>query len=72
MRRLILGTLATAAIVVGISSSGFAAPTAGLYGHDGPNPQAANLHLADYYYWNHHRYHHRDWDRDHHRWHYYD
>ena len=71
MRRLILGTLATAAIVVGISSSGFAAPTAGLYGHGGPNPQAANIHLADYY-WNHHRYHHRDWDRDHHHWHYYD
>jgi hypothetical protein len=23
------------------------------------------------YYWNHHHWHHGDWDRDHHHWHYY-
>ena len=23
------------------------------------------------YYWDHHHWHHRDWDRDHHRWYYY-
>lgn len=30
-----------------------------------------NVQLADYD-WHHHHYHHRDWDRRHRRWHYYD
>ena len=71
MRRLILRTLAAAAMVVGISSAGFAAPAFGPHEHGGPSPRATNVHLADYY-WNHHHYHHRGWDRGHHRWHYYD
>jgi hypothetical protein len=71
MRRLILGTVATAAIAIGMSSAGFAAPAFALQEHDSPNPHVANVHRVDYY-WNHHHYHHRDWDRNHHHWHYYD
>jgi hypothetical protein len=71
MRRLILGTLAAASVVIGVSSAGFAAPAFAPHEHVGTNPQVTDVHRVDYY-WNHHRYHHRDWDRHHHHWHYYD
>ena len=71
MRRLILGTIAAAAITVGISSAGFAAPAFGPHEHGGPDTRMTNVHPAEYY-WNHHHYQHREWDRHHHRWHYYD
>ncbi len=70
MRRLIYGMVAAAAMVVGVSSAGFAAPGLGPHEYGDMNPQVANIHRADYY-WNHHHYAHRDWDRHHHRWHYY-
>jgi hypothetical protein len=71
MRRLILGTLAAASVVIGVSSGGFAAPAFAPHQPVGAKPQVSDVHRVDYY-WNHHRYHHRDWDRHHHRWHYYD
>jgi hypothetical protein len=37
--------------------------------HGGSHPNIVNVQRTDYY-WNHHRYEHRDWD--HRRWHYYD
>ncbi len=71
MRRLILGTTAAAAMVVAIASAGFAAPAFGPHEHGDTGRRAGNVHAANYY-WNHHHYQHRDWDRHHHRWHYYD
>ena len=71
MRRLILRTVATAMLVVGAPAALFAAPISQ------PHEQAAihstdpNVQRVDYH-WNHHRYAHRDWDRHHNRWHYYD
>jgi hypothetical protein len=71
MRRLILGTMAAAVMAVGISSAGFAAPAFNPHEHGRPDSRITNVHPVDYY-WNHRHYHHRDWDRHHHRWHYYD
>ena len=70
MRNLILGTMTAAIVVLGISAATFAAPVAHHFDRSPVTPRA-DVQRADYY-WNHHRYHHRDWDRDHHRWHYYD
>jgi hypothetical protein len=63
--------MAAATIALGISSAGFAAPAFGPHERGGPDNRITNVHQVDYY-WNHHRYHHREWDRHHHRWHYYD
>jgi hypothetical protein len=68
MRRLILGTMAAVAMALGVSAGAFAAPAFRPY--DG-HPNVVNVQRADYY-WNHHSYHHRDWDQHQHRWHYYD
>ena len=70
MRRLILGAIAAVTMAIGVSGGAFASPAYRPY-DGGPNPNAVRIQRIDYY-WNHHRYHHRDWDRDHHRWHYYD
>jgi hypothetical protein len=70
MHRLILGTVA-AAMAFGISSAGFAMPVFNPHDHGDPNHQGGNVHRAEYY-WNHHHYQHRNWDRHYHRWHYYD
>jgi len=67
MRRIILSAVAAMILGLGVSASGIAAPVVHAQKHE-----ADSVQRADYYYWNHHRYHHRDWDRDHHRWHYYD
>jgi hypothetical protein len=63
--------MAAAVIALGISVGAFAAPAFGQHGHGGPNANVLNVRRADYS-WNHYRYQHRDWDRHHHRWHYFD
>jgi hypothetical protein len=63
--------MAAAAMIVGISAAGFAAPAFGPRHHGGPDARITNVHPADYN-WHHHHYQHREWDRHHHRWHYYD
>lgn len=71
MRQLILGTMTAAVLVLGGLTVAFAGPVSHQHGTDGRPAPALNVQRADYY-WDHHRYHHRDWDRDHHRWHYHD
>jgi hypothetical protein len=71
MRRFILGTMTAAAMAVGLSSAGFAGPAFNPHEHGGSDARITNVRPVDYY-WNHHHYHHRDWDRHHNRWHYYD
>jgi hypothetical protein len=70
MRRLILGSMAAALMGLGISASSFAAPVMAPQRH-GVGGYSERVQQVDYY-WNHHRYHHRDWDHHHNRWHYYD
>jgi hypothetical protein len=70
MRKLILGTMTAVMVAIGASAATFAAPVTHRFDR-GPVTSHADVQRTDYY-WNHHRYHHRDWDRDHHRWHYYD
>jgi hypothetical protein len=71
MRSLILGTMTAVVVALGASTAAFAAPVSHPHEHGGPNSNVVSVDRADYY-WNHHRYHHRDWDRHQHRWHYYD
>jgi hypothetical protein len=71
MRQLILGSTAAAVIVLGISTVAFAAPLSPRDNLSSPNSNIVNVQGGNSYYWDHHRYHHRDWDRDHHHWHYY-
>jgi hypothetical protein len=71
MRRLILGSMTAAALAFGVSTVAFAAPLPPPHNLGRPNSKTVHVQGADYY-WNHHRYHHRDWDRNHHHWHYYD
>jgi hypothetical protein len=70
MRRMILGTVATAMMTRGVSAMSFAAPISQPHGSAGFNSGAAHAQKADYY-WNHRHYEHRDWDRHHHYYHYY-
>ena len=70
MRQLILGTMTAALVTLGPSAAAFAAPYAHEFERDAAISHTAQW--ADHFYWNHHRYAHRDWDRDHRRWHYYD
>ena len=52
------------------SASSIAAPVMQPQRHDGGGYSERVQHADSY--WNHHRYHHRDWDRHHNRWRYYD
>jgi hypothetical protein len=69
MRKLLFGVLIPAGVILGAAApvSAFAAWN--------PHSQRAmaspEVRRADYE-WHHHRYHHRRWDRDHHRYEYYD
>ena len=69
MRLFILGAMAATVMAGCVSLMAFAASYPSPRGHDGFQPKAAER--VDYY-WNNHRYHHRDWDRERHRWHYHD
>lgn len=71
MRRLILGTMTAAVMVLSVAAAAFAAPVSHQLEYGSRASGVVGVQDADYY-WNHHRYHHRDWDRDHHRWHYHD
>ena len=70
MRSFILGTMTAVVVALGASTAVFAAPAVGPHVHGGPNPNVVHVQRTDYY-WNHHHYQHRDWDRHHHQWHYY-
>src|ERR1700722_7083771 len=66
MRRLILSTVATAVLVVGTPAVLFAAPIS--QPHEQAAIRSADPHVQRVdYYWNHHHYAHRDWDRHHNR-----
>jgi hypothetical protein len=71
MRLFILGAIAAAVMAGGGSSIARAAPYSHPRGHDGIQSNVVDVQRVEYY-WNHHHYHYRDWDRDHHRWHYHD
>jgi hypothetical protein len=65
----IIATPATG-LWLGTSALAFATPTMGrLYQDSGS--QSVAVEQVDYY-WNHHHWHHRSWDRHHEHWHYYD
>ena len=72
MRQLILRTVTAALVTLGSSAAAFAAPLAHQLDRNISDSHPTSVQRVDYYYWNHHRYAHRDWDRDHRRWHYYD
>jgi hypothetical protein len=69
MRRLMLGTLTIAGLIIGASTIASASPATPLFRGDAA-VQTAQVQQVDYY-WNHHRYKHRSWDKGHHRWRYY-
>ncbi|MDR3539018.1 MAG: hypothetical protein P4L71_21160 [Acetobacteraceae bacterium] len=56
-------------LLLGSTTIALASPALHVSDH-GAAPQASNIVQADYHY-NHQRYHHRSWDKRHHRWHYY-
>jgi hypothetical protein len=72
MRQLILGTMTAALVALGSSAAAFAAPVTYHFDRSTSDSHATGAQPVEYYYQNHHRYAHRDWDRDHHRWHYHD
>ncbi|WP_428491328.1 hypothetical protein [Rhodopila sp.] len=69
MRNITLGTLAILGLLLATASIASAAPATGLIGRTTLS-QATSIQPV-YYYWNHHRYRHRSWDRRHRRWRYY-
>jgi hypothetical protein len=72
MRQFILGSLTAAAMAIGVSTVALAAPLSPQHNFGSPNSNILNVQGGNSYYWNHHRYSHRDWDRNHRHWHYYD
>jgi hypothetical protein len=69
MRIIILRLLTISCIIVGLSAIASASPAIRLLDRDAV-PQISNIEPV-YYYWNHHRYRHRSWDKYHKRWRYY-
>jgi hypothetical protein len=69
MRKFVLGTLAAAGLMVGASSIAAASPATPLLDHSASVQTLDVEHVA--YYWNHHRYDHRSWDKKNGRWRYY-
>ncbi|HUN42362.1 MAG TPA: hypothetical protein VMU81_18885 [Acetobacteraceae bacterium] len=67
MSRLVLPIMLAGAVLLMGSATSFAAVTVQLV--PGAAAQAA-VQRVDYY-WNHHHYKHRSWDKAHKRWHYY-
>ncbi len=69
MHKFLILLTALAGIAAAVQMVAQAAPVethfGAFHGTSGPTMQPVD------YYWNHHHWHHRDWDRDHHRWHYY-
>jgi hypothetical protein len=69
MHKMILTTLAAAALIVALSTVASASPATRLL-DPSTTAKASVVHPA-YYYWNHRRYRHRSWDKRHRRWRYY-
>ena len=69
MRKITLETLTILGLLVATTSIASAAPATDLLGRTTLS-HATSIQPA-YYYWNHHRYRHRSWDRRRHRWRYY-
>jgi hypothetical protein len=69
MRGITLWTLTIFCMIVALSTVGSASPATRLLDRDA-GLQTTNVERVDYY-WNHHRYKHRSWDKRHRRWRYY-
>jgi hypothetical protein len=69
MHKIILGTLTLSGLIIGASSIASASPATPLLNRDA-SMQTAQVQQIDYYY-NHHHYKHRSWDKGHNHWHYY-
>jgi hypothetical protein len=69
MREIILRTLTISCMIVGVSTIASASPAIGSLDSDAAL-QSSSVERVDYY-WNHHRYKHRSWDKGHRRWRYY-
>ena len=63
MRQLILGTMTAALVTLGSSAAAFAAPFAHQFDRSISDSHATSVQRVEYYYQNHHRYAHRDWDQ---------
>jgi hypothetical protein len=69
MQKVILGALAMAGLIVGMSTIAPASPAPHLLDPNTTVHATSIEHVA--YYWNHRRYRHRSWDRGRRRWRYY-
>jgi hypothetical protein len=69
VHKIILRTLTILGVIVGTSAIASASPATPLLGRY-DTAQTAQVEQVDYYY-NHHHYQHRSWDKGHRRWHYY-
>jgi hypothetical protein len=69
MHTVILRTVTIAGLIIGVSTIASASPARPLLSHDA-GLQTSQVERVDYYY-NHHRYKHRSWDKRHRRWRYY-
>lgn len=69
MHKIILGALTLSGLAIGAATIVSAAPATPLLGH-GVTVQNAQVQQVDYYY-NHHHYKHRSWDKGHKHWRYY-
>lgn len=69
VHKIILRTLTILGLIAGTSAIASASPATPLLGHF-DSAQTAQVEHVDYYY-NHHHYQHRSWDKGHRRWRYY-
>ena len=69
MHQIILRTLTISGLILGASAVASASPATHLLGRDAAVQTSAIQHVD--YYWNHHRYAHRSWDKRRRRWRYY-
>jgi hypothetical protein len=69
MHKILFGTLTIAALLFGLPAIGRASPATPLLDRDAL-ARSSSIEPA-YYYYNHHRYRHRSWDRRYRRWRYY-
>ncbi len=69
MHTIILRTVTIAGLAIGVSSIASASPVRPALSPD-VGVQTSQIQQVDYYY-NHHHYKHRSWDKHHRRWRYY-
>ena len=69
MRKLMAGAALMLGLLAGTSTLSFAAPSMHAADHREAASRSSSIEHADYYY-RHHRYHHRAWDRRHRHWRY--